>query len=333
MIRRIRFRFGCLSLSLLVGLVVSFAATEQAQGQPESEDGADRSPATTDFGWRRTETSIALLNHGRLVWEHVHDKKIGKPFMRFGLIDGTELTRPWPFPKDYPKADHTWHRALWWSFKAINGVNYWEKNQQGTEPTEVDVASNGDGSARIRMTIAYHLPDEAPVTIEKRVIHVSTPDAAGTYLIDWQATFTPAGNDDVVFNRNSYGGFALRMAAECCGDAKAGKPAWKFLDNEKRENSNGRTARWLLYQGIASNGQGAGVAIFDHPDNPRHPSLWQTRSHYPYLNPSFTCKEDYTLRSGESLTLRYGVLVHHGSADAEKIESAWKAFADTPRLE
>jgi len=232
MIRRPWFTFGCFSFSLIMTLVVSLIAAEEDQGQAEPEDRANRSPAKTDFGWRQTKTSLALLNRGWLVWEHVHDKKIGKPYMRFGLIDGTELTRPWPFSKDYPKSDHTWHRALWWSFKAINGVNYWEKNQRGTEPIEVEIAHNDDGSARIRTTIAYHLPDEAPVMIERRTINVAAPDATGTYLIDWQATFTPTGKDDVVFNRNSYGGLALRMAAECCGDVKTGKPAWKFLDSE-----------------------------------------------------------------------------------------------------
>jgi hypothetical protein len=87
-------------------------------------------------GWLQLQPGIKLLNHGRMVWEHVHDKKIGKPYMRFGLLDGTELTRPWPVPKDYPKSDHVWHRALWWSWKMINGVNYWEENQTGTEPID-----------------------------------------------------------------------------------------------------------------------------------------------------------------------------------------------------
>lgn len=116
------------------------------------------------------------------------------------------------------------------------------------------------------------------------------------------------------------------MAAECCGDAAAGKPAWTFIDDQGRENSNGKTARWVAYQGTAQNGRDAVVAIFDHPDNPRHPSFWQSRTQYPYLNPSFTCKEDYTLAAGKSLTLRYGILVHHGSADPPTLEKHWKAF-------
>jgi len=289
------------------------------------------SPAGRKLTWRRTKTSIALLADGRVVWQHVHNRKLGKPYMRFGLGDGTELTRPWPIPKGYARGDHRWHRALWWSWKAIGGVNYWEGNQQGTEPVEAKVTANDDGSAAIRLKIAYHQPGKAPVAMEARQIDVTAPDAGGSYLIRWRAIFTPAGKDDVVFNRNSYGGFALRLAAECCGDPAAGKPAWTFVDSEKRKDSNGRTARWVAYHGTAANGQPVTVAVFDHPANPRHPSLWQTRAHYPYLNPSFTCRQAYTLKAGKTLTLTYGVRVHQGAFAAGAIERAWRQFADSPR--
>jgi hypothetical protein len=120
------------------------------------------------------------------------------------------------------------------------------------------------------------------------------------------------------------------MAAECCGDTAAGKQPWIFLDSEGRANCNNQTARWVNYGGTAPNGQLASVAVFDHPDNPRHPSWWQSRSHYPYLNPSFACKEDYTLPAGESLTLRYRILVHSGAVDAGRLEQEWNAFASAP---
>lgn len=289
-----------------------------------------RTSAKPDFRWRQTPTSIALMNHGHVVWQHVHDKRIGKPYMRFGLMDGTELTRPCPIPVGYSKADHPWHRALWWSWKAINGVNFWEENQTGTEPVEVDVTTENDGSARIDLTIAYHLPDQPPVATEQRTITVSAPDATGTYSIDWQATFVAAGDADVVFNQNSYSGLALRLAAEFSGDAAAEKPAWTFVDSQGRTNSNDQTARWVNYRGTAPNGRPAGVAIFDHPTNPRFPTWWQTRDHYPYMNPSFVCKEGFRLASGQSLNLRYQILVCDGVADPQRLERAWKVFADTP---
>jgi len=124
-------------------------------------------PAARQLSWQQTGDSVSLVNHGRMVWEHVHDKKVGKPYMRFGLLDGTELTRPWPVPEKYPRNDHVWHRALWWSWKTINGTNYWENNQTGTEPVKVTVETKPDGSARIASSIAYHCSNEPPVVLEE----------------------------------------------------------------------------------------------------------------------------------------------------------------------
>lgn len=324
------FAFRRYGFTLIVALTLAQLPSDDLPAQTKTSDDQKAPAVDTDFSWRQMDTSIALLNHGRHVWEHVHDRKIGKPYMRIGLLDGTELTRPCPFPKGYPKSDHTWHRALWWSWKAINGVNYWEENQQGTDPVEVEIAHNDDYSAQIEMAIAYHLPDQPPTVMENRLITVCAPDRTGTYSIDWRATFTQLGEDDVVFNKNSYGGMALRMAAECCGDASAERPPWTFLDSEGRANCNDQAARWVAYAGNTPNGQSAVVAMFDHPDNPRHPSWWQSRSHYPYLNPSFTCKEDYTLPGDGSLTLKYRILIHHGSAVTERLEQEWRAFAITP---
>jgi hypothetical protein len=286
-------------------------------------------PAARQLSWQQTGDSVSLVNHGRMVWEHVHDKKVGKPYMRFGLLDGTELTRPWPVPEKYPRNDHVWHRALWWSWKTINGTNYWENNQTGTEPVKVTVETKPDGSARIASSIAYHCSNEPPVVLEERIVNVSAPDAAGSYLIDWQATFTPAGRNDVRFGKNSYGGFALRMAAEFCGDAAGKVPAWSFVNDQGQPDCNNKAARWVSFHGTVSNGQAACIAIFDHPANPRHPSMWQTRNQYPYLNPSLTCKEDYVLPAGETLRLRYGVFVCAGPFDQKALEERWKAFAGT----
>lgn len=289
--------------------------------------GQEKKTIKKNLTWQETDTTLALLNNGRVVWQHVHDKKTGKPFMRIGLPDGTEMTRPWPFKKDYPKPDHVWHKALWWSWKYIDGINFWEKHQTGTVPVKVQSTRHENGQAVICLNIAYQLPGQTPLVKEKRTINVSPMDDSGTYLIDWRAEFSPGGKKDVVFNKNSYGGFSIRMAAEYCGDKKRGIPGWVFFDNLERKQSNGKKANWVAYRGKAQNGQDACIALFDHPGNPRFPTLWQTRTQYPYMNPSFTCKEDYTLKAGETLTLRYGVLVYNGQADHGRIEVAWKKFA------
>jgi hypothetical protein len=304
------------SLLFAMTLVVALFISVDVKGE-DSEKGSQ-------LTWEQTETSITLLNHGRRVWAHVHDKASGKPYMRIGLIDGTELTRPWPVPAGYPKADHPWHKALWWSLKILNGSNFWEENQQGTEPTQAKALHSPEGDAQINLTIMYHLPGQAPVLQEKRRIHVSKPDDSGSYFIDWHAQFSAVGPKEVVFAKYRYGGLSVRMAEEL-NEA----PAWQFLADTEEVTANGSSVptRWMAYQGTAANAQQATLAIFDHPNNSSHPATWLVRDNYPYMNPTFPGQNDVTLKPKESLTLRYGILVHQGDITKAQVEQRWQEFA------
>ena len=248
-----------LVVPLLAVVMMALVSTElQAQ---TSRNSSSRSKMNLE--WRKTDTSLALLNRNKVVWQHVHDKEIGKPFMRIAMID---------------------------------------------------------------VSFEYHRPDESPVLHEHRVIRVGKPQESGTYLIDWRAKFSVSGKKDVVFGQNSHGGLVLRFAAEFCGDKLATVPAWTFFKSDGEVAGTTHSARWMAYQGTTQNGKPATVAVFAHPDNARYPAWWQTRDHYPYLNPSFTCKKDYTLRAGETLSLRNGVQVHHGLEDRDEIEQSFKTF-------
>jgi len=279
--------------------------------------------AGAKFEWKKTDTSVALLNGGAVVWEHHHDKAAGKPHMKLCLTDGTELTRPWPKPEGYKGYDHTWHKAMWWSWKFINGTNFWEHNHKSTIPVKVDVTSADDYSGRIALDISYKLPKQEAILKEKRLVAISAPGAEGRYSIDWTATFT-AGGKDVTLNKNWYGGMAVRMAKRTS--------KWIFRDSEGREGQNAcsrKRSKWIDFSGDLEGGAKAGVAIFVHRDNPRQPPPWCVIQRMPYFNPVFTGAEDYKLPAGKSLTLRYRILVHPGIMTRKQVESEWKAFCDS----
>ncbi len=317
--RNLRFHLSTWVATVTLLSVIGSGAVQAAEGR----DGSN----TPQLSWQQTETSIALHNRGRVVWEHVHDKTLGKPYMRIGLLDGRELTRPCPIPVGYPKDDHPWHRGLWWSWKFINGANFWEENHQGSEPMRIEISPSETGEAKIHLTLAYHLPGQAPILMEERHIHISPPDARGSYFIDWQAKFTATGQGHVTLNKYRYSGLSIRMAAEFCGDGDA--PAWQYLADTEEVTTNGTSVptRWMAYQGSLSEGRSASVAIFDHPSNRDFPSTWLVRDNYPYMNPTFPCKQDVTLQPGENLTLRYGILVHEGPLTPKKIARRWQRFS------
>ena len=71
----------------------------------------------------------------------------------------------------------------------------------------------------------------------------------------------------------------------------------------------------------------AGVAILDHPANPRHPTPWYTGSGAGnFLNAALLFHEPMTLGAGAALTLHYRVLVHDGMWGVEDMRRQFARY-------
>lgn len=281
------------------------------------------------FSWNKDETSLALLNHDKTVWRLVYDPKQPKSYFHpLATIDGRVLTA---FEPD----DHRWHRGLWWSWKFINGVNYWEENPKTgasdglTTLIRTNVVPSDDFSARVEMEFHYHLPEQKPVLTEKRHLAISKPDAAGTYLIDWQSSFT-ATDQTVKLDRTApehlggvswggYAGLSLRMAK--------GLEGFSFRTNDAETTaaaSHAKPARWVDLSDPT-----AGIAILDHPGNPRHAPPWYLHSSKTMLffAPAPLFNEAIEIAAGKSITFHHQIIVHSRPMTPERIEDQWRAFA------
>jgi type 1 glutamine amidotransferase len=289
------------------------------------------------YSWEQTDTSLALLNHGRVVWRLNYDKSEGKPYFHpICLPDGSELT--WLRPPDHP-----WHRALWFSWKYIDGLNYWEEDpatglsQGRTETVAVRVSPAEDYSAHVEIEFSYHAPGEPAVLTEKRKLHVTPPDERGRYRIDWDSTFA-AGGEDVLLDRTpiegepegeSWGGYAglsVRFAESTSG--------WQVLDSEGRRGLDGNRmrARWLDLSVRTAGGTLGGIAVLDHPANLRSPAPWYVTMDpavpFAYFSPAVLYYEPYVIAAGQALRLRYRVLVHPGAGDKQTLEGEWREWRE-----
>lgn len=282
-------------------------------------------PLAAKYEWRKGETSLALLNGGQVVWQFNCDRKEGKPYFHpLALGDGTPLT--WLRPPDHP-----WHRAMWFSWKFIDGVNYWEENPQTgrsdgmTEVVSAAFKPNADFSAHIALELSYHTPGNPPVLTEHRAITVERPDHEGAYGMNWQSTFTAAGKDvELGGHGGGYEGLACRVAEKT--------RQWEVVDSEGRKDTAcyGQKARWMAFQFTDMvSGRDAGIAIFDHPANPRHPTPWYVlmQPNFGYFCPAFLLNEPYKIQGGKSLHLRYRIQVHPGRTEPARLERMWSEYA------
>lgn len=297
-----------------------------AKNWPATKEDAMR----PDYAWTRTATSLSLCKGGKTVWRLVANPKEPKSYFHpLATVDGQELTA-------FEPADHPWHRGLWWSWKLINGLNYWEENPKThvsegtTELTAATFNPSGDFSARAELSFVYHPPGQAAVLTELRQLSITRPDAAGRYRIDWTSEFT-AGNAPVTLGRTPlaneengkpYGGYAglsIRLPLQAQG--------WSILTSEGKTSapdSHGQGARWVDFSSPSG-----GIAICDHPDNLRHLSPWYVYDSPPmsFFSPAILFNKPLVLAAGQSLKLKYRVLIHSKPMSAEGIKADWHAFA------
>ena len=167
-------------------------------------------------------SSLSLVGPGGPLWQFRYDPALDHAYFHpLRTTDGRLLT--WDRPPD-----HIWHHGLWFSWKYINKVNYWEVDAKTGRPagrtswSNVRVSFGHDLETRIAMDLDYRpVGAAAPVLTEKRTIEVSRPDADGVYAIDWTGAFTAVA--DAVLDRTplpgqpgggvsgGYAGLSLRL--------------------------------------------------------------------------------------------------------------------------
>ena len=91
--------------------------------------------------------------------------------------------------------------------------------------------------------------------------------------------------------------------------------------------------RWCVLTGQAEK-EPVSIAILDHPSNPGFPTYWHARGYGLFAaNPLgqkalSNGKEalNFALGPGQAVTFRHRVLILSGTANAERVEAAYKEF-------
>lgn len=317
---------------VLVATLALWAAVQPITAAP-----ADTQPANRPAGglsWARESGAVALHRDGAPVWRFNYGTNTTKPcFHPVAVPGGPTLT--WDKPPD-----HAWHHALWFSWKYIDRVNYWETEAKSNEArgvtqwSEPQIETRPDFSARIVLDLAYRPPNGTNLLTEHRVIEVSPPDKRNTYHLDWTMTFT-ALDKDVLLDRTplpgepggqpwgGYAGLSVRLAKDL-KDPRAvtsGGPV-SFTGGTYRGKGTAMDYSGL-FEGIE-----AGLAVLDSAGNPNSPSPWYAIANNTmhYFSPAVIQEAPCLLKAGQPFTLRYRVIAHPGRWDAEHLREAAKAF-------
>ena len=221
--------------------------------------------------------------------------------------------------------DHPHHHGVWVGHRDVDGVDHWTGFSghgrivhRGFAPAE---------GAALDERLTWVRPDGAPQLEERRTLRLLDGHA-----LDVEVRLRAEHGPVALGDDKDAAMLAVRVAPALQGDRGG---AIVLAGGRRGEAACwGAAAPWCDYAGPAPDGGAAGVAVLDHPENPRHPTRWHVRDYgLMCANPTgsrcFGETADGTLRiaRGREVRFRFRVLAHRGDAQAARLDAAFAAFA------
>ena len=281
-----------------------------------------------------------IANQDKVVITNLNDKiKVeidGKLFTEYNYQN---VPRPFFYPvigptgdpvtRNYPMAeaaneeqDHPHHRSLWFTHGSVNGHDFWAEDDRSGKIVHDKFLKieSGPESGVIQTSNKWIARNGQLICTDTRT-HTFHYEPNGI-IMDFDVTIH-ASKSDMVLGDTKEGSMALRLAPTM---RLKGKVAQGHILNSKglRDSQTwGKRADWCDYYGPV-NGQTVGVAIFDHPSNPRHPTWWHVRDYGLFAANPFGVHDfegkpkgagDLTIAHGKSATFRYRIYFHPGDTN------------------
>ncbi len=266
----------------------------------------------------------------------------GKPFLHpLRAPSGRIVTRLYPTETLAGEPhDHPHHRGLWFGHGDVNGIDFWANDPSEPGPnkgrivvSEIMKLAAGKDSGTLEARFDWLDPVGRRLIIERRtMVFRKDPDAR---LIDVEIVLAPQAAK-VNFADTKEAAFAIRVAKWLEEPSEGGTAT--ILNSEGatgEKNCWGRRANWVDYSG-QTEGEKLGIAIFDHPSNPRHPTWWHARA-YGLMAANIFGWRDFmrdktkdgslTLEPGQKLVFRYRVLIHPGDAKTANIVARYTEWS------
>ncbi|MBI5773961.1 MAG: PmoA family protein [Verrucomicrobia bacterium] len=289
--------------------------------------------------------------NGELFTEYVYEGARRPYFYPVIGSTGENMTRHWPMKDGVAgeEKDHVHHTGLWYGHRHVNGLGFWENSAKepgklGTIKHDrfVSVKSGQDAGEFREISKWVADADGKLVLTEERTVRIHNRKEGR--VMDFEITFTAPRDGEVVFGDDKDGALAIRVPESSRvqkpkekGQKKAAPGEGHIVLSTGQRDSEawGKRAAWCDYFGPV-NGKTAGVAIFDHPGNPRHPTWWHVREYGLFAANPFGKAQfeklpekdagDFKLPAGQSATWRYRFYFHAGDEQQAKVAGHYQEY-------
>ncbi|MEF8846243.1 MAG: DUF6807 family protein [Bacteroidales bacterium] len=313
----------------------------------------------SEFTWLENDSTFALLKNDEVLWQFNFNTQLGKPFFHPVYVNRNRITCSSP-------DDHPWHLGQWFSWKYINGANYWEffgENYQRNELrgitniTSVKLKRKSDYSAEIYLEIDYYPENGQTVLTEERIIQVSPPHKDGRIQMDYNMNFEAVA-DTVELNRTpppvadgvlwgGYGGLSVRFNQDLMSERilSSGGLHYQYrgighqriegseelaIVNFGYEDIDDKTGNWFYMGGKGLHGNRFGTVIMISEDTKGKGEAWYSVNTpgipFYYINPAYVYLKPQILTKGESIKLKYRILHIEGDVNNQQLNEEYKDY-------
>ncbi len=283
-----------------------------------------------------TDDKVNVEINGELFTEY-RFKDAKRPYF-YPVIgpNGENITRHWPMKEgENEQKDHPHHKSLWFTHGAINGHDFWtdgDRNGNIVHDKFLKIESGPDAGI-IQSQNKYVAADGTLVCTDTRT-HKFYNTKEGQ-IMDFEITIH-ASEGQVVLGDTKEGSMALRLAPTLRLRGSVGKGHIVNSEGVRDNETWGKRAAWCDYYGPLK-GETVGVAVFDHPQNPKHPTWWHVRDYGLFAANPFGVHDferkprgtgDIKIEAGENLTFRYRLYFHKGDTEQAKVADYYQQYAE-----
>lgn len=279
-----------------------------------------------------------MIEIGGHPFAEYHYQNVPKPFLYPVLgPGGAPLTRDWPM-KDVPSEDHDHphHRSLWYAHGDINGQDFWSESDKAgkTVQEKLELIKSGPEMGMFRTLNKLVARDGKVICTDERTFRFY--NRTDQRLFDFEITVR-ASEGPVTFGDTKEGTMAVRVAESMRLKQPKGKAGQGHIVNSeglRDDDTWGKRAAWCDYYGPVHD-QILGIAIFDHPGNPRYPTWWHVRDYGLFAANPFGLHDfekkpagtgSLSIPNGGSITFRYRFYLHKGNDKDADVAGQYRQY-------
>ena len=301
----------------------------------------DSPQPTPTVSLQDADQKVEVVSAGEPFTTYHYDTAYARPFL-YPVVGpyGHGITRGYPMDADVPgeKHDHPHHRSLYTAFGDVNGVDDWSegKGHGRIVHKQFSAVASGPVYARIVAENDWVGNDGTLAVAETRemVFYNTPPD---TRLLDYAVTFHTADEPVVIGDTKEGGILSVRVATSMDVNSELGGQIRNAYGGINEQETWGKPSPWCDYSGPVA-GRIVGLAVLDHPDNPRYPTQWHVRNYglmtancfgWSYYQNDKSIDGSYTIPPQTDVTFQYRVYIHAGWA--EHVSDQFINFAFPPQ--